>query len=96
MKTVKMLFTSKQYYVTAANRIKDLHTPLYEAGKVYDIQENMVERWLKRGAQVYDVKAKVQPPAQVEKPKEEPVEDKEEKSEDEAKPESKQNSSKGK
>lgn len=41
-KTVKMWFNTNMYY-------NDLVTPLYEAGKEYDVPERMVSRWIKRG-----------------------------------------------
>lgn len=39
----KMKFTEDKYY----NR-----DVIYVAGKVYDIPENMVDRWLKRGGEI--------------------------------------------
>lgn len=42
---VKMSFTEHKYY-------NDLNNPLYLAGEVYEIEDNMVERWLKRGGKI--------------------------------------------
>lgn len=39
----KMKFTEDKYY----NR-----DVMYVAGKVYDVPDNMVERWLKRGGEI--------------------------------------------
>ncbi len=45
MKTVKMIFSRDVFY-------NDPTVPKYEAGKSYDIPEDSVEKWLKRGAQI--------------------------------------------
>lgn len=46
---VKMKFSADQFYVRAESKEADLASPLYEAGKVYEIHPSMVARWLKRG-----------------------------------------------
>jgi hypothetical protein len=53
-KTVKMRFGADQYYPQAENgSIKSgLDKPLYEKGKVYDVEESMSARWLKRGGEI--------------------------------------------
>lgn len=59
----------------------DLNIPLYRAGVVYEIDEKMVSRWIKRGGEVVTEK-----PSKVEGPSKEPVEGQEKKLEDKAKP----------
>lgn len=46
-KKVKMIFSKDMFY-------NDMNKPLYCAGKIYDVEENMVARWLKRGGEVVD------------------------------------------
>lgn len=69
---VKMIFRENKFY-------NDLKKPIYLAGVVYEIEPNMVQRWLKRGGKIVEVpvaKPEVEPQIQ------EPVESSEEKSED--------------
>lgn len=44
-KTVKMRFSKDMYYT-------DQNIPLYVAGKIYDVPESMVHRWVKRGGDI--------------------------------------------
>lgn len=78
MKTVKMIFPRDMFY-------NDLANPIYVANKIYDVPENMVDRWLKRGGVLA---------TEVEQPKveqKEPVEPVEQKAEDQEKPKAKPN-----
>lgn len=88
-KTVKMKFSADQYYVTAENKDYDLGNPLYRKGEVYDIEEKMVDRWLKRGGVVVADEAtdsRAQVPSKVEDKGEEQVEGKDKKEDDGGKP----------
>lgn len=61
-KTTKMTFSKSMYY-------NDLQNPLYVAGPVYDVPNEMVERWIKRGGVVVgDVAVDVPTPAKHEPP----------------------------
>lgn len=85
-KTVKMRFSVNQFYVTADNREHDMATPLYEAGKVYDVPEHMVARWLKRGGDIVsgEQPTKVEEKVEIQEPQiEESVEAETESVEDE-------------
>jgi len=70
----KMKFSKDMFYT-------DRDVPLYQKGKVYDVEDRMVVRWLKRGGEIVEDAPKVQeevktaPKEQVE-PKEEKLEDK--------------------
>lgn len=44
---VKMVFGENKFY-------HDMYNPLYLAGKVYDIESHMVDRWLRRGGIIVD------------------------------------------
>lgn len=47
-KKVKMLFSEPKFY-------NDLHKPIFEAGKVYELEgAAWIERWKKRGGQVVE------------------------------------------
>lgn len=48
----KMRFTEDKYY----NR-----DVIYTAGKVYDVPDNMVDRWLKRGGEILEEEVKEEP-----------------------------------
>lgn len=90
MKTVKMMFSADMYYGQAENGnvTESLKKPLYEKDKVYDIEESMVTRWLKRGGVIVEAEAatKVEEKVETEKTEtEEPVEGTDKKDEDEAK-----------
>lgn len=60
-KIVKMIFSKDMFY-------NDQNVPMYVAGKVYDIEERMVARWLKRGGQIVDETTKVETKEHVETP----------------------------
>ncbi len=75
MKTVKMHFSRDLFY-------NDPNVPLYLAGHSYDIEEKLVEKWLKRGAQIVSEMPKEEAPKKPEAPKEEAP-----KSEDKVSPE---------
>lgn len=77
----KMKFSKDMFYTNP-------NVPLYCAGKVYDVEDNMVARWLKRGGEIVSAT-----PPKVEVPKpvvdsdtKEPVEPVDEKAEDNSKP----------
>jgi hypothetical protein len=79
--SVKMIFSRDMFYT-------DLEVPLYSAGKVYDVDLKMRDRWIKRGGQIVSDLSKVEYRQKEtlkhqEVPKE-PVEQKEEKQEDES------------
>lgn len=44
---VKMRFKEDKFYT-------DLNNPIYRKGQIYDIPNNMVERWIKRGGTIID------------------------------------------
>lgn len=93
---VKMRFPRDMYY-------NDLNNPIYRKGEIYEIEPQMVERWVKRGGEIV-TGAKVEPkrptppaPGPSKEPakggaNKEPVEGSGEKSEDESKPESSEKS----
>lgn len=56
----KMKFTEDKYY----NR-----DVIYTAGKVYDVPDNMVDRWLKRGGEIVSEVEKVPEPIKTAPPK---------------------------
>lgn len=58
-KTVKMVFAEDKFY-------NDPNVPLYKAGELYDIPENMVSRWLKRGGTIVELTPKEEAKAEVE------------------------------
>lgn len=75
---VKMKFPRDMYY-------NDMNVPLYNAGKVYEIEDSMVTRWIKRGGEIVEdekPQPKVEAPPKTEDAKQEPVEDAKEKAED--------------
>lgn len=63
-KTVKMFFTSDQYWNLQL---------LYSGGQSYDVPEDKVERWLKRGAVIVSEEPEVLKPKQELSPVVEPV-----------------------
>lgn len=84
IKPVRMKFGVDMYY-------NDLSTPLYQAGKVYEIEGRMIARWMKRGGEIVDEPVSEQPKVQEQKPAldsevKESVEGAGEKPEDESKP----------
>lgn len=89
---VKMKFKEHKYY-------NDLDSPIFEAGKVYEIEgSEWIQRWLKRGGEIVDEVKVVAPVIPVE-PEEidqdlEDLADSEEKLEDDSKEESKSSKSK--
>lgn len=58
---VKMKFSRSMFY-------NDPQVPLYEANTVYEIEPNMVDRWLKRGGVVVTDEEVVQAPVKAEEP----------------------------
>ena len=80
----RMLFQKDAYF-------NNPNTPLYDAGKIYDIEDRMVEKWMKRGAVIVEEPTKVEEPVVEEVPKQETetketVEETEETVEDNPKP----------
>lgn len=70
-KTVKMKFSADQFYGVAVNGnvTGSLSVPLYRKDKVYEVDEKMAPRWLKRGGEIVEDEA----PAKVEDKVEEKV-----------------------
>ncbi len=78
--SVKMVFSEDKFLVSAANRAEDMKIPKYKAGVVYEIAQENVARWVKRGGKVLTSEAqKVEEQNPV---NEEPVESSDETSED--------------
>lgn len=50
--TVKMRFRKDMYY-------NDRNVPYYSAGVIYDVPLSMVDRWLKRGGEIYGSESKL-------------------------------------
>lgn len=65
MKTKKMKFFADKFY-------NDLNKPLYLAGQIYDVPEDMVARWQKRGGVLVEdiptLPTKAEEPAPLETP----------------------------